>query len=138
MALEIRVSPGSSTPIYRQIVDQIRQSVAGGSRQPGDPLPSVRALAEQLVINPNTVAKAYSELVRDGVIEARQGRGYVVADRRQIYSNAERNRRLEEALRLFLTEALVLNFSPDEIRLTIDRELGRILAEGLQESKSHG
>lgn len=137
MALEFRVTPGSPTPIYRQIIDQVRHGVAGGSRQPGDSLPSIRALAEQLVINPNTVAKAYNELVRDGVLESRQGRGYVVADRRQIYSNPERTRRLDEALQSFLSEALVLNFSPDEIRTRLDRELSRMRLEASKRGKSN-
>lgn len=126
MALELRITPGSPTPIYRQIVDQIRHGVAGGTRKSGEPLPSIRTLAEQLVINPNTVAKAYSELVRDGVVESRQGRGFFIADRRQVYSDEERKRRLDEALQLFLSEALVLNYSPNEIRSAVDQSLGRI------------
>jgi GntR family transcriptional regulator len=138
LALEFRVTPGSPTPIYRQIGDQIRHSVAGGRLHPGDPLPSIRTLAEQLVINPNTVAKAYNELVRDGVIEARQGRGYFVADRRQVYSDTERNRRLDDALRSFLSEALVLNFSADEIRSTIDRGLSDLRPKGSKRGKSDG
>ena len=138
MALELQVTPGSPTPIYRQIVEQIRHGVATGARQAGDPLPSIRSLAEQLVINPNTVAKAYNELVRDGVIEARQGRGFVVAERRQIYSDAECNRRLAEALRSFLGEALVLNFSPGQIRAALDRELTRIHAKASKRGKSNG
>ena len=138
LALELHITPGSPTPIYRQIVDQIRHGVAGGSRQPGDPLPSIRALAEQLVINPNTVAKAYGELVRDGLIESRPGRGYFVADRRQIYSDEERNRRLEEALQSFLSDALVLNFSPEEVRSAIDQGLSRIQPKGSKRGKSDG
>lgn len=126
MALALRISPGNPTPIYRQIMDQIRQAVASGTRQSGDPLPSVRALAEQLVVNPNTVAKAYAELVRDGLLEARQGRGYFVGDRRQIYTKTERARRLEQALDALLGEALVLNFTPDEIRVALDRKLVRL------------
>ena len=138
MTLEFRVTPGSPTPIYHQIVEQIRHGVAGGSRKPGDPLPSIRSLAEQLVINPNTVAKAYTELVRDGVIESRQGRGYFVADRRQIYSDGERNRRLDEALRSFLGEALVLNFTPDEIRAAVERGLSQVQPRGAKRGKSDG
>ena len=137
MALELRVTPGSPTPIYRQIVDQIRHGVAGGLRRTGDALPSIRGLAEQLVVNANTVAKAYSELVRDGVIESRQGRGYFVADRRQIYSDAERNRRLEGALQSFLSDALVLNFTADEIRSAIDRGLRSIQAKGARRGKNN-
>ena len=126
MALTFRISTGSATPIYRQVVDQVRHAVAVGLQQPGDPLPSVRTLAEQLVINPNTAAKAYGELVRDGLIEARPGRGYFVADRRQIYSRAERLRRLEQALDAFLSETLVLNFTPAEIRAALDKKLAAI------------
>jgi GntR family transcriptional regulator len=138
LALEFRVTPGSPTPIYRQIIDQVRHGVAGGAHRPGDALPSIRALAEHLVVNPNTVAKAYSELVRDGVIESRQGRGYYVSDRRQVYSDTERHRRLDEALRSFLSEALVLNFSPEEIRSSIDRELSGLRAKGSKRGKSDG
>jgi GntR family transcriptional regulator len=130
MGLQFRISTGSSTPIYRQIVDQVRHAVASGAQRPGDPLPSVRSLAEQLVVNPNTVAKAYAELVRDGVVESHQGRGYFVGDRRQIYSRTERVRRLEQALETCLSEAVVLNFTPDEIRAALDRKLARFAPGG--------
>jgi len=138
LALEIRVSSGSSTPIFRQIIDQIRHGVARGVYRPEDVLPSIRTLAEQLVINPNTVARAYGELVRDGVIEARQGRGFFIADRRQVYSDAERHRRLDEALRSFLSEALVLNFSADEIRSAVDRGLSGLQPKAPKRGKSDG
>ncbi len=94
-------------------------------------------LAEQLVVNPNTVAKAYGELVRDGVIEARQGRGYVLADRRQIYSDPERSRRLAEAMQTFLSEALVLNFTPDEIRAATDEALRRLQTPASDRGDTH-
>ena len=94
-----------------------------GAQTPGDPLPSVRALGEQLVINPNTVARAYAELVRDGVIEARPGKGYFIAERRQVYSNQERRRRLAEALETFANEALFLGFTSAEIRKALNRKL---------------
>ena len=77
----IRVSAGSdSGPIYRQIAEQIRRAVKDQSLRPSDRLPSVRALAQQLVINPNTVARAYGDLSREGVIEARPGRGVFMLD----------------------------------------------------------
>jgi len=125
MSLELQIAMGSPLPIYRQIVDQVRHAVASGAQRPGDQLPSVRALAEQLVVNPNTVVRAYNELARDGVIEARHGRGYFVSDRRQIYSRAERLRRLEQALDTFVSEAMVTNFTPDDIRAALDRRLQR-------------
>src|SRR5262245_11547124 len=94
----ISITTGAGTPIYRQIVDQVRLGVATGELAPGDTMPSVRALAERLVINFNTVAKAYGELVRDGVLESLQGKGFFVARKRQIYSKTERLRRLRQAV----------------------------------------
>lgn len=139
MALGFRIATGSLTPLYRQIVDQVRHAVAAGRQRPGDPLPSVRTLAGQLVVNPNTVAKAYAELVRDGLIESRQGRGYFVADRRPVFSRTERLRRLEEALQTFLSEAVVLDFPPDEIRAALDKKLARLgPAGGAKRGSSDG
>ena len=128
MLLSFRVVTGSGVAIYRQIVDQVRHGVATGYLQPGDQLPTVRGLAEQLVINPNTVAKAYADLGRDGLVESRHGKGFFVADRRQVYSQAERKRRLAQALDTFLSEALVLNFTADEIRQALECKLADIAA----------
>ena len=121
--LDLRIASGGGTPLYRQIVDQVRRAVVTGAHAPGEPLPSVRALGEQLVINPNTVARAYAELVRDGVIEARPGKGYFIAARRQVYSKEERRRRLADVLDAFTNEALFLGFTPSEIRKALDRKL---------------
>ena len=126
MALELHISTGSAVPIYRQIVDQVRRKVALGTQAAGDQLPSVRALAERLVVNPNTVAKAYAELVHDGLVESRQGRGYFIADRRQVFSRAERSRRLEAAMAVMLSEAFALQCSPDEIRQALEKQLGHV------------
>ena len=126
MALQFQITVGSATPIYRQIVDLVRHGVADGSLKTGEQLPSVRGLAEQLVINPNTVAKAYADLVHDGVIESQQGRGYFVADRRQVYSDDERRRRLDQALDAFISETLVLDFTTDQIKEALGAKLNRI------------
>lgn len=123
MALDLQIATGSNVPIYRQIVDQIRCAVAAGQLAVGDKLPSVRAMAERLVVNPNTVAKAYNDLVRDGVIESRHGLGVFVAKRRAIYTRAERVRRLDAALDTFLSEALVLDFNPEEIQEALQKRL---------------
>ncbi len=113
--MQIHITAGSPQSIYRQISDQIRRWVASDKLSVGDALPSVRQLAKDLVINPNTVAKAYAELVRDGVLESQQGRGYFVARRKNIYTKTERLRRLDEALDLALSEAITLDFTPEEI-----------------------
>lgn len=122
MVLDLQISPGAAIPVYRQIVDQIRRATLVGSARPGDALPSVRALAARLIVNPNTVARAYNELVRDGVLVAQQGRGYFVADQRQVYSDAERERRLDVAVDALLNEALALHFSVAEIQAAVARK----------------
>jgi GntR family transcriptional regulator len=123
----IAISTGAAAPIYRQIGDQVRLGVATGALGPGDPLPSVRALADRLVINANTVAKAYAELVRDGVAESRQGLGFFVANkRRQVYSRAERLRRLHQAVEAFVHEAVFLDFTADEVREAVDDKLAEL------------
>jgi GntR family transcriptional regulator len=122
-ALNITLTTGSGTPIYRQVIDQVRLQVATGALAPGDAMPSVRTLAEQHVVNPNTIVKAYAELVRGGVLESHPGKGFFVAQPRQIYGRAERLRRLRQALDTFVHEALFLNFSADEIRQAVDDKL---------------
>jgi GntR family transcriptional regulator len=119
----VNVTTGAGTPIYRQIIDQVRLGVATGALRPGQAMPSVRSLAERLVVNPNTVVKAYAELVRDGVLEAQQGMGFFVAEKRQIYSKAERLRRLRLAVDDFIHEAVFLDFSAEEIRKVVDEKL---------------
>ena len=123
---KIKVTTGGGRPIYRQIADQIRQGIAAGQLQVGDGLPSVRRLSEQLVVNHNTVAKAFSELVREGVLESRHGRGVFVATRRSPFNAAEKKRRFKDALDVFLGEVLVLNYTPEQIQQRIAAKLDSI------------
>jgi GntR family transcriptional regulator len=126
-AFQVHITTGAGTPIYRQIVDQVRLAAATGTLPAGHAMPSVRGLAEQLVINANTVAKAYGELVRDGVLESQQGLGFFVASKkRQIYSRAERLRRLQQTLEAFVHEAVFLDFRPDEIRNAVEEKLAEL------------
>jgi GntR family transcriptional regulator len=119
----VTITTGSGTPIYRQIIEQVKLGVATGSLAPGDAMPSVRSLAEQNLVNPNTVVKAYAELVRDGVLESHHGKGFFVAQKRQVYARAERLRRLRQAVDAFVHEAVFLDFTPEEIRQAIDEKL---------------
>jgi GntR family transcriptional regulator len=125
-AFQLNITTGSGTPIYRQIVEQVRLAVATGALAPGDDMPSVRGVAERHVVNANTVAKAYAELVRDGVLESHHGKGFFVAEKRQVYSRAERLRRLRQALDAFVREAVFLDFSDDEIRRAVDDRLAEL------------
>jgi GntR family transcriptional regulator len=127
--VQIQIVPNSSIPIFRQIADQVRRLVATGKLQKGDPVPSVRQLAKDLVINPNTVAKAYAELTRDGVLEGQQGRGLFVANRKSVYTKAERLRRLDEAIQRLIGEGLTLDFAAEDIIERVTSHLGKLTHE---------
>ncbi len=124
--LRIQIITGSKVPLYRQVVDQIRSAIASGKLTVGDTLPSVRTLAAELIVNPNTIAKAYQVLLADGVVESQQGRGYFVAKRREIYTKVERQRRLDEAIRPVIAEALSLGFAEDEIISAINQQFRKL------------
>lgn len=109
-ALMLQIVTGDPRPITRQIADSITRSIASGDLLPGDALPSVRGLAQQLSINPNTVAKAYAELTADGWLLARAGTGLFVAEQRQRLSSAERERRLESAVDRFVSDVIGLDY----------------------------
>ena len=115
MAFAIRIVAGSTAPIYRQIVDQVTRGVASGELSVGESVPSVRQLARELVINPNTVAKAYTELVDSGFLETQAGKGFFVAKRRQVYTKAERLRRIDESIDQLVNQTLALDIAPEEI-----------------------
>jgi len=108
MSLAVVISPASDVPIFRQIMHQIQRAVATRALRVGEQLPAVRALAETLVINPNTVARAYQELIREGLLESRSGRGVFVAERRQVFSEAEQTRRLRHLAEQLCHEASLL------------------------------
>ena len=124
MALAIILSPASDVPVYRQIVRQIAQAVAAGRVEVGEQLPAVRGLAERLVVNPNTVARAYQELIRDGLLESRSGVGVFVARRSggALWSDAERARRLAAAAAQLAAEGRLLDFTLPGVRAALERE----------------
>ena len=128
-SFRITITTGSGTPIYRQIIEQVRLGVATGALVAGDAMPSVRMLAEENLVNPNTVVKAYAELVRDGVLESHHGKGFFVAQKRQVYSRAERLRRLRQAVETFVHEAVFLDFTADEIRQVVNEKLAELEVE---------
>ena len=108
------IDPASGTPIYRQIGEQVRQAVASGVLRAGDRLPSVRDLALELAVNPNTIAKAYQELERDGVIETPRGKGSYVAEPTQTATAAERLRQLGDVVDRLVAEAYRLQVGPEQ------------------------
>ncbi len=121
--MKILISTGSDTPIYRQITDQVRLAVATARLAIGDQLPSVRSLAEELVVNPNTVARAYADLAREGLIESRTGRGVFVIRKRKVFTREEGWRRLEPLIESLIGEAMAMDFSREELRGAFERKL---------------
>jgi GntR family transcriptional regulator len=120
--LMIQIATGDTRPIVRQIVDAVRMQIATGELQAGDQLPSVRGLAQQLTINPNTVAKAYAELTTEGWVDSRQGLGLFVAPPRQRLSDAERERRFDEAVQRFVNDVVPLDATIEEVHERMDAE----------------
>ena len=126
-SLMIQIATGDPRPIGRQIVDAVRMKIATGELDHGDPLPSVRGLAQQLMINPNTVAKAYAELSTEGWLESRQGMGLYVAAKRQRLSDAERERRLDDAVGRLVNDVVPLGFAPAQVQARIAHEFQLLL-----------
>ena len=122
----LHIDPAASDPIFEQLAQRVKEEVAGGRLGAGDRLPSVRELARELAINPNTVARAYERLEAEGVIVRRQGAGCFVTERRPELSEAERERRLAELVRRTVTDAFHLGASAEEIAGAVSAELGRI------------
>lgn len=125
MSFNFAISTGSNTPIYKQITDQVRLAVATGRLSITDQLPSVRALAEELVLNPNTVARAYTDLAREGLIESRPGRGVFVIRKRKVFTREEGWRRLEPLIDALIGEAMAMDFSREELREVVLKKLGK-------------
>jgi GntR family transcriptional regulator len=123
----ISVDPSDDVPIFRQIVQQIKTAVAMGRLQPEEPLPSVRQLAVELAVNPNTVARAYLDLEIEGVIYKRQGAGTFVSNQGAEMSRAERRKVLTELFERALVEGLNLGMQERELRETFERVLEKMM-----------
>jgi GntR family transcriptional regulator len=119
----LSIANGDPRPIGRQIIDAIRRQIVSGELPVGAILPTVRGLAMQLGVNPNTVAKAYGELTSEGWLDARQSVGLFVAPKRQRLSDEERKRRLHEAIQHFVGEIIALDFTAAEVLDAIGLEL---------------
>ncbi|NPV46440.1 MAG: GntR family transcriptional regulator [Armatimonadetes bacterium] len=112
--MQLHVDPNSPLPLYAQLVDQFRQAIATGKLAPGDALPTVRQLAVDLRVNMHTVARAYNELSREGLIAMRRGLGTTVVARPRPPEPEERERRVSEIIREALAEAAALGLSSEE------------------------
>jgi len=122
--LTLQIDFRSGLPIYTQIVNQVQAQVASGILQPGDQLPTVRALAENLRVNFNTVARAYRILDEERIISTQQGRGtYITEIPPPKVSERLRRESLEALTQRFISEAMRLEFSKTEIRQMVNEQL---------------
>jgi GntR family transcriptional regulator len=124
--ITFRLDPQSGVPMYRQIQDQILFGIASGELLAGEQLPTVRALAVELAVNPNTVIKAYSELERDGILTTEQGTGtFISADVSFPLSPDDRQSKLESLSIEFIAQAARYGFSAAEVIETLEQLLER-------------
>lgn len=113
--MQLHISANDGVPIYLQIVNQVKYLVASGRLAPGEELPPIRVLAERLLVNPNTVARAYRELEVAGVVTKRRTAGTYVSDAGSPLARRERLKIVTERIDLLLAEARQLNVSVDDI-----------------------
>jgi GntR family transcriptional regulator len=113
--VRIHISTSDGVPIYQQIVNQVRYLVAAGLLEPGEELPPIRVLAERLVVNPNTVARAYRELEAEGLVEKRRTAGTYVSAAGPRLSRRERLKILTERIDALLAEARQLDIGVEHV-----------------------
>jgi GntR family transcriptional regulator len=117
----LRLNPASGVPVYLQIIDQVKHAIETGVIRAGEQLPSVRKVGEELLINPNTVARAYRDLEEEGIIELRHGSGAFICD-----SVAPRARLMQKAKAILgsaFDQLASMHLTEDEIRRLVDSEL---------------
>jgi DNA-binding transcriptional regulator YhcF (GntR family) len=128
VAFQFALDLHTGVPVYRQLIDQVRAGVASGSLTAGDQLPTVRQLAVDLEINPNTVMRAYRELELGGMLETHQGTGTFISEKKVEKKSAERERQLGQMAGEFAARAGAAGFTVEEL---IDR-LGELLPRPAQ------
>jgi GntR family transcriptional regulator len=121
--MNIRVDPSLSVPVFQQLMDEVKSAIARGACAPGEAIPSVRQMAAQALINPNTVARAYRELEREGIVTTRRGLGVFVAERAEELCRNGRREDIRGKLENIAAEARRAGMSGDELRQEVDRAL---------------
>jgi GntR family transcriptional regulator len=117
----LRLSPTSGTPLYVQLVERLKHSIATGAIKGGEQLPSVRKMAEDLLINPNTVVRAYRDLESEGIVELRHGSGVFV--RESVAGRVHVMRKAEPIMRSAVDRLESLDLTEDEIRRLLENEV---------------
>lgn len=117
------INPRSSTPIYQQLVDGVKELIARGILEPGERMPTVREMAAELSLNPNTIAKAYQRLEQEGIIETMRSRGTFVADRTVVFDKETAKQQLSDQVEKVLVEAYHLGLKREDIKELFEESL---------------
>jgi GntR family transcriptional regulator len=131
-----RPNPSSGVPIYLQLMEQVKHAIETGALRPGDQLPGMRPLAEELVINPNTVAKAYRELEHEGVIELRHGAGAFVSGNAGTKKLTDKVRAGQAIVAAAVEKLRARGITDEEIRRLFEAQLAGLTSRGA--SGGHG
>ncbi len=123
------IDPRSPTPLYEQIAARIRLAVASGDLAPGDSLPSVRALARDLRVNPATIVQAYRDLAADGFVEMRHGQGTFVQEVSDFLRDEERATRAQQMVRKLLEDGARVGVGAEELSRAFNAEVGAEISE---------
>jgi GntR family transcriptional regulator len=121
--MDFRLNPSSGVPIYLQLMEQIKHGIETAALQPGDQLPGIRKLAESVVMNPNTVAKAYRELEHEGYIEVRHGAGAFISAKLNTRKVHDRMDLVRPLIEKAVAQAAKIGLSDEEIRRLVEAEL---------------
>lgn len=134
--MQIHLEAKDGVPIYLQVMQQVKYLIASGRLQPGEELPSIRTLAEQLLVNPNTIARAYRELELAGVVEKRRTAGTYVAENGSPLARKERLKLINERVDRLLVEAFQMGFDLDDV-LKLVQKSQLAIDHQKQEERSH-
>jgi GntR family transcriptional regulator len=126
----LKPNPSSGVPIYKQLMEQIKHAIGTGALRAGEQLPGIRKLAEELVINPNTIAKVYRELEHEGVIELRQGAGAFISERTEAVARPQILRALP-LIKNLIAKLAAFDLSEEEMRRLFEAELATLRENGL-------
>jgi GntR family transcriptional regulator len=124
--MHLHVEPNNGLAIYDQIVRQFKFAIASGVLRGGELAPGIRELARELMINPNTVARAYQQLQFEEILETARGTGMVVKKSAAAHCRKERGQLIQERIRSALVEAQKSGMPTNELRVLLDKELGRL------------
>ncbi len=134
--MQIHINAHDGVPIYLQVVNQIKYQVAAGRLSAGDELPPIRTLAETLVVNPNTIARAYRELEQVGIVEKRRTAGTFITDQGSPLARRERLKILSDRIDQLLAEALQMDVVLDDVVKLVHQRHAVIVASRLKESNN--